>query len=151
MSDSTCLPGRVLPFLWQMVLFSFDRAAEEVWVLLLCLKTSSEVMFDRGKSPPFLVMWDCGNWQQKLKLFFKRVQWEKCWHKNAAKLSSQLDFLRSIESQIVFLQLSVLSAFLPGQRVCFSHFFPRASDSKCGDVWKQGKGKQGMWPKNRKS
>jgi len=60
-----------------MVLFSFDRAAEEVWVLLLCLKTSSEVMFDRGKFPPFLVMWDCGNWQQKLKLFFKRVQWEK--------------------------------------------------------------------------
>ena len=68
-SDSACLPGRVLPFLWQMVLFSFDRAAEEVWVLLLCLKTSSEVMFDRGKFPPALVMWELA---KQIKVVFQK-------------------------------------------------------------------------------
>ena len=54
----------------------FFWLTEEVWVLLLCLKTSSEVMFDRRKLPSLLL------WQQNL-FFFKlfslsKWSWNTC-------------------------------------------------------------------------
>ena len=99
----------------------FWSTTEEVWLLILCLKTSSEVMFDRRKLPSLLL------WQQNLfSSNFFLSKW--CCSIKCCKLLETWFF----GANYIFCTFDKSPLYLFPWTCLFITFLPRASDSQRG-------------------
>ena len=124
--------------MWQMVLFSFDWAAERV--SSLCLKTLSQVMFDRGKFPPILALTE----------LLSQLS-SNMWNSSDQKSSFYGNIIISIQSCISFIFVSqrwsnIMMKEEPCHRsVPFTHFCVNDNKWGCLKIGKENKGGAERW------